>query len=274
MRVSTADARWTSFVALGDSFTEGLMDDLRADGRHAGWADRVAAELAVASAPEPFRYANLAVRGRLLADVVDEQVPTALQLGPDLVSLGAGVNDALRPSFDVDRLATALENGTQALRRQGADVVLFAFGDPGRRSRVMGRIRGRIRTLNTAVHAIAQQYGCMVVDFWGVAIYDDDRLWDADRLHLSPAGHALAARTVLSTLGRGTNSWRTPPAAEAPMGPLSRLGSHAAWVREHAGPWAVRRLRGESSGDEVTPKDPQWRVIEPAVHRSGVEPSH
>ena len=34
------------YVALGDSFTEGLEDELRADGRHRGWADRVAQQLA------------------------------------------------------------------------------------------------------------------------------------------------------------------------------------------------------------------------------------
>ena len=35
----------SSFLALGDSFTEGL-DDWRADGTPRGWADRVAEQLA------------------------------------------------------------------------------------------------------------------------------------------------------------------------------------------------------------------------------------
>ena len=58
-----------TFVALGDSFTEGLEDDLGPDGRHLGWADRVAAALATHEGG--LRYANLAVRGKVLDEVVE-----------------------------------------------------------------------------------------------------------------------------------------------------------------------------------------------------------
>ena len=61
---------WRRFVALGDSFTEGLMDEVGPDGRHRGWADRVAEALAARASAEGadgIEYANLAVRGRLVA---------------------------------------------------------------------------------------------------------------------------------------------------------------------------------------------------------------
>jgi lysophospholipase L1-like esterase len=247
-----------SFAALGDSFTEGMQDVLRPDGRHRGWADRVAQSLADDEPGSRFRYANLAVRGRLLPQVISEQVPAALTLEPDLVTLGAGVNDAMRRHFDLDALATALEAGVRELRRGGTDVVLFAFGDPSRRSLTLGPIRDRIRTLNTAVHAIADHHGCRVVDFWGAAVFDSDELWDADRLHLSPMGHERAALAVREALGRGDATWRTPLVGAARPGAIARAAGHARWTREHAGPWIARRLRGESSGDEVTPKDPSW----------------
>lgn len=35
---------WSRFVAVGDSFTEGL-EDPGTDGRHRGWADRLAEQL-------------------------------------------------------------------------------------------------------------------------------------------------------------------------------------------------------------------------------------
>ena len=69
--------------ALGDSFTEGLMDEVGPDGRHRGWADRVAqalAERARADGADGIEYANLAVRGRLVRQVVAEQVPAAVAL--------------------------------------------------------------------------------------------------------------------------------------------------------------------------------------------------
>lgn len=235
-----------------------MQDVVRPDGRHRGWADRVAQSLADDSATGSIAYANLAIRGRLLPQVIAEQVPSALRLEPDLVTLGAGVNDAMRRHFDLDALATALEGGVRDLRRSGADVVLFAFGDPSRRSLTLGPIRERIRSLNTAVHAIAGHHDCRVVDFWGSAVFDSDQLWDADRLHLSPTGHARAARAVLEALGRSDASWRTPLVDGPRPGVLTRTLDHARWTRDHAGPWMARRLRGESSGDEVTPKNPSW----------------
>ena len=113
---------YTSFVALGDSFTEGL-DDPGPDGMYRGWADLVATRLA-AEAPG-FPYANLAVRGRLLAAVVDEQVPPALEMGADLVSFAAGANDAMRRHFDAGAIAAGLDDVVARIRATGATLVMF-----------------------------------------------------------------------------------------------------------------------------------------------------
>ena len=238
------------------------MDETGPDGRHVGWADRLALELAgQARADGGLRYANLAVRGRLVRQVIDEQVPAAVRLRPELASLAVGVNDTLRPRFDLDSVATALESGVRDLRGAGADVLIFAFGDPVRRSMAMAGVRERIRGYNSAVHAIADAYGCYVVDFWQVAAYDDERLWDEDRLHLSPEGHRMAARTALDALGLGDEDWRTP-AVPGPREPLRRrAGTHARWATGHLAPWVLRRLRGESSGDAIVPKHPDWILL-------------
>jgi len=258
---------WSRYVALGDSFTEGLMDDTASDGRHVGWADRVAATLARTS--PGLEYANLAVRGKLIGQVVDEQVPQACDLRPDLVTLAAGVNDALRRSYDPHACATHVENAVRQLRGTGADVVLFAFGDPSRRSAVMASVSSRIAAANSATNAIAQRYGCSVVDFWGCAVFDDDRFWDEDRLHLSPAGHELAARAALATLGIGDDSWRTPGRPPDLPGPLVRARGHAAWAGKHLGPWLGRRMRRRSSGDGITAKRPQWGPPPPDAYAVG-----
>jgi hypothetical protein len=63
-----------------------------------GWADRFAERLA-AGRPG-LRYANLAVRGKAIADVVADQVPLAIAMAPHLVSIAAGGNDLLRPRAD------------------------------------------------------------------------------------------------------------------------------------------------------------------------------
>lgn len=257
---------WRRYVALGDSFTEGLMDDVGPGGRHRGWADRVAQAL---DAQEPgLRYANLAVRGRTAPQIAAEQVPAAVSLRPDLVTLGMGINDTLRRRYDPHVTATHLENSVRALRSTDADVVLFAFGDPSRRSMIMGKVRDRIETANAATLSIAKRYGCRVVDFWGCAVFDADSVWDEDRLHLSPEGHAIAAAAVLEELGVGDDAWRTP-FPEPPPHAAARFASHARWAGGHLAPWLVRRVRGRSSGDGVTPKRPDLGpVAQPGDARS------
>ncbi|HRC00681.1 MAG TPA: SGNH/GDSL hydrolase family protein, partial [Dermatophilaceae bacterium] len=124
---------WTRYVAIGDSFTEGLVDeDPDAPGVFVGWADRLAEHLdaVAASAGKPFAYANLAIRGRLLADVVGPQLDAALAQGPDLVSIVGGGNDILRPSVDLTEVADRLEAAVVQARAAGADVLLATPTDP------------------------------------------------------------------------------------------------------------------------------------------------
>ncbi len=254
------------FLCLGDSFTEGLEDERRMDGRHRGWADRVADELSArarGSGGADFAYANLAIRGRLVRQVIDEQVPTAVAMRPDLVTLGAGVNDSLRPRFDINATATAMERGVRALRAAGADVLLFEFGDPSRRSRLMGGVAERIRAYNTALTAIAERYDCRRVSFWQVAAFDDPQLWAEDWLHLSPAGHQLVASMVLSALADGDDPWPTPPVPAPTASWPRRARANARWTQRHLAPWVVRRIRGESSGDAIGAKQREWAAWPP-----------
>ena len=257
---------FASFVAVGDSFTEGLDDELRFDGRHRGWADRVAEQLLRRQDIDELAYANLAIRGRLMSQVVEEQIPPAVELRADLVSVGAGVNDALRRSFNLDAVATGLEDSVRRLTESGAHVLVFAYGDPSRRSRSLGRIAERMRSYRSATLEIARTYGCSVVDFWGLAVYDDERLWSNDRLHLSPLGHRLTAEAVLDTVGLGDDRWRTPLSAPPRRGFGSRRAADAQWFVGHAGPWLTRRLRGVSSGAGIVPKDPDYRILSRSVH--------
>ena len=223
------------------------------DGRHRGWADRLAQRLA--GEASSFRYANLAVRGKLLDQIAREQVPIAQQMNADLFSIAGGVNDAMRKSFDVNASATHLENSVRTLRGGGADVVMFAFGDPKRRSTIMGALRNRLWQLNSATREIAQEYGCMLVDFWGLAVFDDDALWDEDRLHLSPVGHQIVSEAVLESLGMGDDRWRTPQRRSVASMP-SRAAAHTRWMGGHGVPWLSRRMRGQSTGDGLAAKRP------------------
>ena len=112
---------YDSYLALGDSFTEGL-DDVQPDGSYRGWADLVAYELALAT--PGFRYANLAVRGRRLARIAAEQVPPAEEMRPALTSIAGGGNDIIGLRCDVGVLARSMHEVLERLVRVSGTVVV------------------------------------------------------------------------------------------------------------------------------------------------------
>ncbi len=264
---------WRRFVAVGDSFTEGL-DDPHPDGTgYRGWADLVAAALAART--EGFRYANLAVRGRLFPRVVDEQVPVATAMRPDLVSFAAGGNDVLRPGFEPDRLVERFDATVAGLRAGGADVLLFRFIDlsarlPGRRL-----LRPRIAVLNEAVGETAQRHGARLVDLSVDDEFGNPVLWSPDRLHLSSAGHLRVAAHVLTVLGAPVDPdwWTPPPRPPDPRWAAARAAD-LVWAGRHLVPWVVRRLTGRSSGDQVVPKRPTLAPVVAGVDPRADRPPH
>ena len=263
MHEATSNPAWRRYVALGDSFTEGLSDpDPQRPGAYRGWADRLAGHLA-AAAEGDVEYANLAVRGRLVGQVLDEQLPVALDARPDLVSLVAGGNDLLRPGGDPDTLADALDRAVARLRSAGADVLLATGVDP-RNMPIIRRIRGRVAVFNAHLWSLAHRHGAAVLDQWGAPWLQDARMWDTDRIHLTAEGHrrvALAAAAALGVPVPGEDGWRTPLPPREPRPLAAAVAEEAAWVREFVAPWVGRRLRGRSSGDGLTPKRPVPLVL-------------
>lgn len=248
------------FVALGDSFTEGVGDsDPQLPNGVRGWADRVAEQLMLAD--QGWGYANLAIRGKKIRQVLAEQIEPALALNPTLVTIYAGGNDILRPSVDIDELMKEYDGGIARLVQSGADVVMFTgFDSAG--SAVFGKTRGRTAIYNEWVREIAEKHGARIVDYWRMREFQDWRYWDEDRLHMSAAGHTLMAKRVLETL-QADDLIELP---ELPaLGTLTRresLVANARWAREYVGPWIARRVRGVSSGDSLAPKYPQLASLD------------
>ncbi|MET9594295.1 SGNH/GDSL hydrolase family protein [Streptomyces sp. NPDC006516] len=256
-----------SYAAIGDSFTEGVGDP-GPDGALVGWADRLAVLLAdrlpvphavVAPVDDThgnFRYANLAVRGRLLDQIVEEQVPRAKELAPDLVTFCAGGNDILRPGSDPDDVAERFERAVAELT-QTVGTVMVTTGFDTRGIPVLKHLRGKIAMYTAHVRSIADRYDCPVLDLWSLRSVQDRRAWDNDRLHLSPEGHTRVALRAAQVLGLDVpadpdQAW--PP--QAYRGPLEVRRDDIQWAREYLVPWIGRRLRGESSGDHVAAKRP------------------
>ena len=221
------------------------MNDPAPGGGFYGWADRLAEVLA---ARDPgFRYANLAVRGKLLRQIVTDQVPAAVSLldgaaPPALVSLAGGGNDLLRPGADPDTLAELFDAAVARLGLTGSRVLLFTGFDP-RAFRLLGLLRGKIAAYNMHLRAIADARGAALVDLWGMRFLTQPEAWSTDRLHLTSESHRKIAERAAEVLGVA--------AAGAACSAAARLvapgGSGAARPRRPGWPRAARTTAGRAS---------------------------
>src|ERR1700722_6258297 len=261
-----------SFVAIGDSFTEGL-NDAAPGGGYRGWADRLGGLIAVE--PPGLTYANLAVRGKLIRQIVAEQVPAAVAMSPGLVSLAAGGNDIIRPGGDPDTLAEIFDGAVARLRASGSRVLMFTGADlvgfP-----VMRLLRGRIAAYNMHLRSIADARGWDLVDLWSMRFLRDLGAWWPDRLHLTSQSHQRRALRACEVLGVPvTEDWRGSPADDEFRALVAEKTSRGAWLaarredarwaREYLAPWVNRRLHGTSSGDGVTAKRPALTPVSPPI---------
>ncbi|WP_156760440.1 GDSL-type esterase/lipase family protein [Microbacterium karelineae] len=259
----TTAPRWRRFVALGDSLTEGLCDTSRQrSGQYRGWADRLATMLAESSGTD-FLYANLAVRSRRMRDLAADQVPAALELKPDLVSVFMGSNDLIGHAADPVRTARELEANVVRLRASGADVLLVTPFLPRRRAvRVFA---GRFARFAHEMRRIARETGAYLVDIEALPELCDVSMFADDKVHLASRGHRLLSYRAAEVLGI--------PDAEA-LGDLDDAfhtddeADPAPWLTHHALPWVWRRLHGRTAGDGMVAKHSDY-VIVPGRRRDG-----
>ena len=238
------------FVALGDSFTEGVGDELP-DGSPRGWADATGT---------PIGYANFAIRGKLARPIVDEQLEPALALKPTHLSFNGGGNDMLRPRTPLSAIADLFSQVLRRCDEEGVTLVVLSGGDPSAQLPMSSLIRRRGNELSALVEARLSGRDDIVRAYnWPDRELATPAYWAPDRLHLNTRGHHRVAARVLTALGLEPRAewWSLPEDSLA-----VKLG-RAAYAREHLGPWVRRRLTGRSSGDGREPKHPALVTVEP-----------
>lgn len=266
MAIATSPRSWGRYVAVGDSLSEGLADDAPGHpGEYIGWADRLALLLARRAEDHgrSFEYANLAVRGRLLADIVTHQLDAALELEPDLVSIWGGGNDCLRPGVDISTLLERLDGAVGRARATGADVLLGTPTNP-KDAPVIGMTTGRFARMTAGIYTIAAQHDAYVTDMWGFTVLRDWRMWAPDRVHLSSEGHARLAQRAYAALGFVPEEGYDLPLPPGPVPSKSVVRrANVQWARDHAVPWVKRRINKVSTGDGRTGKRPVPTRLDP-----------
>jgi lysophospholipase L1-like esterase len=248
-------AGYSRYVAIGDSQTEGLWDGNDTVG-FLGFADRLAALL---DALYPgLHYANLAIRGKLVADVLAEQLPQALAMRPDLITVCVGMNDVIQPGWSFGRAVTDLEHLYAALGESGATVVTTTFPNVAQFLPLGRLVSKRLARINDTIRGAAGHYGFRLVDLYNAASMRDLDTWDVDRVHASTKGHILFAAAAAEALNLpGSNhEWAEPSGSATRLPFKSRTYEQLRWAQEKLMPWVWRRLRGMSSADGRVPKRP------------------
>ena len=242
---------YTRFIALGDSMTEGMSDEIL-DGNYRGWADRVADVLAKSNSS--FTYMNLAIRGKLLKQVVDDQIPQAIKYiegKQTLVSFHAGANDVLRPNYRAELSLPLYEEGVKQLTGAGATVIIFTVIDKvegkGKTAKLWHQ---RFSNFNENVRKVAAKYPVILFEAKEAEFLNDRRFLAFDRLHMNSEGHSRLANAVLQGLGYEFDpNWKVVPPPAKKKNKVVKLTLDLLWIATFLIPWIWRRIRGKSSGD-------------------------
>jgi lysophospholipase L1-like esterase len=250
-RREVSNLKYTRFIALGDSMTEGMSDEV-IDGKYRGWADRVADELAKSNLD--FTYMNLAIRGKLLKQVVEDQIPQAVKYiegKQTLVSFHAGANDVLRPNYRAEHSLPLYEKGVKQLIDAGATVIIFTVIDKvegkGKTATVWHQ---RFSNFNENVRKVAAQYPVILFEAKKAEFLNDRRFLAFDRLHMNSEGHRRLANAVLEGLGYNFDpNWKVPLPLVKKKNKAVKFLENIAWITIFFIPWIWRRIRGKSSGD-------------------------
>ena len=256
---------YRSYVAIGDSLSEGLGDFTFETNRHGnGWADRLALLLAreVEDLGHEFHFANLALRGSKLSKIMGEQLQKALRLQPDLVTVMAGSNDLMSKTENLPGLQETFRSGVQQLLSAGCDVIVANTINPVH-LRVFRPLREKAQLLSQIIEDVADEFEIPVLDVFSIQDFSQLRYWAKDMVHFSGHGHIVVANQAAKILGLKYQF------AES-IDNLSNGDSRSAfetlsWIARDVIPYCERKLRGVTSGDGMSSKHQKLDIYRPVL---------
>ncbi|PEQ62256.1 lipase [Bacillus cereus] len=189
---------WKRFVAIGDSFTEGIGDEVEGIALKS-WIDHF-----VQLCEKDIEYANFAKRGLVTEEIRLQQLEKALTFNPDLVSLIAGANDVLKGRWNHDAYKNDMEFMIDTLSKAGADIIIANLPDFTVRlpfaSEKKQEIKKQLLEANEVIHSLSREYKLHHVDFWNHHLVNDNTLWSKDLIHPNSKGYVKVAELIFSSL--------------------------------------------------------------------------
>jgi lysophospholipase L1-like esterase len=219
------------------------MRDVKDNGSYRGWSRRLAQK--IANAQGGLLYANFGVRGRTTREILEQQVPLALDMQPDLVSIFSGTNDVLRRHWNLEAVVRDIESIQRVFLDRGATVITFTLPDLTPIMPMARWLAPRIHAMNAALMELTARTGAIGLDFASYAVATDPRLWDRDRIHANEMGHMRIANALAYALQLPASdaSWGEPLPFQRALSTAQRMQAEVMWTARYVLPWLGRRLR-------------------------------
>lgn len=193
-------------VALGDSLTQGDGDE---PGEGGGYPLRI--ERAINEVRPDSQVINLGQSGWDSGQMVEGQLPDALQANPHIALVWIGSNDLWynngpdQQASDVDRYTNNIDTTLRALTGAGARVYIALLDDQSKRPFALNpdgfglspegaeHMSSLGMAFNDVLRAKAAEYGATTVDFYNATIFTDPSTLADDGLHPNAEGYDLIA---------------------------------------------------------------------------------
>ncbi|KAA0761805.1 SGNH/GDSL hydrolase family protein [Bacillus sp. SH5-2] len=189
---------WKRFVAIGDSFTEGIGDEVEGIALKS-WVDHFV-QLCV----NDIEYVNFAKRGLVTKEIFSQQLEKALTFKPDLVSLIAGANDVLKGRWNHQAYKNDMEFMIDKLSKTDADIIIANLPDFTVRlpfsSEKKQVIKEQLIEANDVIGSLSREYKLHHIDFWNHQLVSDNTLWSTDLIHPNSKGYVKVAELIFNSL--------------------------------------------------------------------------
>lgn len=189
------------YVALGDSTGSGV------GARDGGYVLRLFNRL---SERRPgSSLTNLCVSGATTEDLVREQLQRGVELSPDLVTVGIGIND-IGHGLTIDQFARNYEEILSTLRQKTrAQIVVTNIPDISSAPRIPGFMRSeyqqQIIRFNARLEEITTRHGVTVFDMYTISkdeLPSHPEYFSSDGFHPSDLGYEMWATQMWPTLAK------------------------------------------------------------------------
>jgi acyl-CoA thioesterase I len=200
-----SDKRMTTgpivYVALGDSTGSGV------GAREGGYVLRLFNRL-TERRPES-KLTNLCVSGATTSDLVRGQLQRGVEVNPDLVTVGIGIND-IGHGLTIDQFAKNYEEILSTLQQKThARILVTNIPDISSAPRIPGPMRSgyqqQIIKFNERLDEITRRYGVTVFDMYTISkdeLPSHPEYFSSDGFHPSDQGYEMWATQMWPTLER------------------------------------------------------------------------